>query len=74
MIAEHDVVVLMVDLPQHRLLKGDAGTVVTPPEREPFMVEFTDPFGRMVALEPLSLKQVRPLDKDEVLVHRAKAV
>ncbi|HXB96947.1 MAG TPA: DUF4926 domain-containing protein [bacterium] len=74
MFKEHEVVVLTVDLTAYGLAKGDAGTIVyLHPDKNGFEVEFNDSSGRLVAMEPMTPDQVRPLGKHEVLVSRAKA-
>ena len=49
-----DVVALLCDQPDRRLLKGDVGTVVEVLAPDVFEVEFLDPSGRTVAVEELS--------------------
>lgn len=68
---ELDVVVLMVDLPEVALRKGDVGTIVdVHPGGHSFEVEFNARGGFTAALESLTDQQIRPLGPDELFVSR----
>lgn len=45
----HDVVALLVDLPDHKLRRGQVGTVVETLAPDVFEVEFSDDDGRTYA-------------------------
>jgi len=47
-----DVVALLKDLPAHRLVRGQVGTVVERLGDKTFMVEFSDDEGRGYAIAP----------------------
>jgi hypothetical protein len=67
--AEHDVIVLTRDLPEHKLRAGDVGAVVCVyAEGKAFEVEFVTGTGQTVAVETLEPKVVRHLD--ESMNHR----
>ncbi|MEM1304775.1 MAG: DUF4926 domain-containing protein [Planctomycetota bacterium] len=69
MIAEHDLVVLAVDMPQQGLREGDVGTaVLVHSSAGPYEVEFVDASGRTVALLTLAADQVRAR-RDRELLH-----
>jgi hypothetical protein len=53
-----DVVVLLEDLPELNLYKGQVGTIVEEYEPGVFEVEFVDTQGRVYGLETLNLKQL----------------
>ena len=61
MIKELDCVVLDVDLPEHRLKKGDVGAVVLVHEAGGYEVEFVTLAGETVAVVSLLPGQVRPV-------------
>ncbi len=64
---EHDPVVLVGDLPEHGLAKGDTGTVVlTHKGGAGYEVEFVTLEGRPLAVVTLSASQVRPVARDEI--------
>lgn len=66
-----DTVVLVRDLPEHRLRKGDLGAVVEVYEPDGLDVEFVSASGRTAALVTLSEDAVRPVqDEDLVSVRR----
>jgi hypothetical protein len=44
-----DVVAITVDIPQHRLLRGQVGTVVETPAPGVYEIEFSDEDGRTYA-------------------------
>ena len=53
-----DVVALTEDVPVHRLVRGQVGTVVEALSEGLFEVEFSDDSGRAYALVPLAPSQV----------------
>jgi hypothetical protein len=71
MIREHDSVVLTVDLPEHRLKKGDVGTVVLLHVSAGFEVEFMTLSGETLAVVSLSKDQVRRVGSREIAQARA---
>jgi len=71
MIREHDSVVLTVDLPEHRLKKGDVGTVVLLHGSVGFEVEFMTLSGETLAVVSLSKDQVRRVGSREIAQARA---
>ncbi len=71
MIREHDSVVLTVDLPEHRLKKGDVGTVVLLHGSAGFEVEFMTLSGETIAVVSLSKDQVRQVGSREIAQARA---
>ncbi|MBM4416481.1 MAG: DUF4926 domain-containing protein [Chloroflexi bacterium] len=66
MIRELDSVVLTVDLPEHRLQKGDVGTVVLVHGERGYEVEFVALDGATVAVVSLGAGQVRPIAPGEI--------
>ncbi len=66
MIAELDSAVLTVDLPDHRLKRGDVGTVVLVHGDRGYEVEFVTLDGETVAVVSLSADQVRPIGRGEI--------
>jgi Domain of unknown function (DUF4926) len=73
-IAEHDVLVLMRDLPELGLRKGDVGTAVQIyGDGKAYEVEFVTGSGRTLALETLEAKDLRPLGDAEILHSRSVA-
>lgn len=56
-----DVVALNEDLPQHKLLRGQVGTVVELLAPDVFEVEFSDQNGRTYAMLPLRADQLMVL-------------
>jgi hypothetical protein len=71
MIREHDSVVLTVDLPEHRLKKGDVGTVVLLHGSVGFEVEFMTLSGETLTVVSLSKDQVRRVGSREIAQARA---
>ncbi len=66
-IKELDAVALTCDLPEHRLVRGDVGTVVlVHGDDVAFEVEFVGYDGHTVALLTLERPQVRPLDVHDI--------
>jgi uncharacterized protein DUF4926 len=47
-----DVVALLTDLPDHRLARGQVGTIVELLDEETVLVEFSDEQGRAYAITP----------------------
>jgi Domain of unknown function (DUF4926) len=47
-----DVVALLTDLPEHRLARGQVGTVVEQLDDKTLQVEFSDDQGRAYAIAP----------------------
>jgi hypothetical protein len=75
MIKELDSVVLTTDLPEHRLAKGDIGTVVLVHEDgKGWTVEFMTLSGNTIAVVTLLAHQVRQTAKDEIAHARPVAV
>ena len=66
MIRELDTVVLGVNMPQHRLRRGDVGTVVLVHGRRGYEVEFTTLDGNTLAVVSLAAAQVRPIGAGEI--------
>jgi len=66
MIRELDTVVLTVDLPEHRLRKGDIGTVVLVHRDHGYELEFVALDGETLAVASLDSTQVRPIGKGEI--------
>ena len=71
MIRELDSVVLTVDLPEHRLKKGDVGTVVLLHDGAGYEVEFMTLNGETLTVVSLSKDQVRPVGSREIAQARA---
>ena len=71
MIRELDNVVLTVDLPEHRLKKGDVGTVVLLHDSRGYEVEFMTRGGETLAVVSLLKDQVRPVGSREIAQARA---
>jgi hypothetical protein len=66
-----ELVVLEHDLPEHRLHRGDVGTIVELYEPDGIEVEFVDPSGHTRAVVTLSVGITRPAG-DEDLVKAGK--
>lgn len=65
---ELDLAALRVDLPQHKLVAGDIGTVVlVHGDSEAYEVEFVRADGHTIALETLYPDQVEPVDGTQIL-------
>ena len=71
MIRELDNVVLTVDLPEHRLEKGDVGTVMLLHDNRGYEVEFMTLGGSTLVVVSLSNNQVRPVGSREIAQARA---
>ena len=55
---QYDVVTLVHDLPEHRLVRGQVGTVVEQYAPDAFEIEFVDQNGRTYALATLKAKHL----------------
>ncbi|MSQ72330.1 MAG: DUF4926 domain-containing protein [Betaproteobacteria bacterium] len=67
MIAELDEIILDCDLPEHKLTRGDLGTVVMVHNRgEGYEVEFMTLDGVTIAVVTLGSAQVRPIGHGEI--------
>ncbi len=66
MIKELDPVILTVDLPEHRLKKGDVGTVVPVHNISGYEVEFMTLGGETIGVVSLSKNQVRTVGSREI--------
>lgn len=67
MIKELQRVILTVDLPEHKLLKGDIGTVVMVHTANlGYEVEFSTLYGDTIVVATLSAEQVRPVSENEI--------
>ncbi len=74
MIAEHSMVVLTNDIPTSGLFAGDVGAVVhVYPGGSAYEVEFVDGDGSTVACITLDAKNVRTIDRGELLHTRRHA-
>ena len=75
MIKEHDRVVLARDLPEHRLVAGDLGTVVLIHNHgEAFEVEFCALDGATIAIVTLRADEVTELGRHPLQVSHARAI
>ncbi|MEE8436437.1 MAG: DUF4926 domain-containing protein [bacterium] len=71
MIREHDIMVLVGELPEHGLKEGDLGTVIhVHRESAGYEVEFMTLCGETVAVETLEKEKVRPVERHEM--HHAR--
>ena len=66
-VEELEVVVLARNLPKFKLKAGDVGTVVGVYPRGRIEVEFVKPSGQTQALLPLTTKDIRKIDEDDIL-------
>ena len=74
MISELEPIVLTDDIPEHKLQKGDLGTVVlVHAGGKGYEVEFVTLRGETVAVVTLSSSQVRPVGARELARVRAVA-
>ena len=62
-----DTVVLDRDLAEHRLRKGDLGSVVEVYEPDGLEVEFVTASGRTAAVLTLTTQDVRPVADDDLV-------
>jgi hypothetical protein len=68
MIKEHDIVVLMQDLPEDRLQAGDVGTVVhMHQDGAGYTVEFMTLAGQTIAVTTVMAAQVRSVTSRDVV-------
>lgn len=66
-IAEHERVVLTIDLPEEKLAAGDVGVVVHVHEAgKAFEVEFVALDGETMAVVTLEGSQIRPVEHREI--------
>ncbi len=72
-VEELEVVVLAHDLPEHKLKAGDVGTVVGIYPGGKIEVEFVKLSGQTQALLPLTIADVRKINKDDILSIRQAA-
>lgn len=70
---ELDTVVLVKDLPEHRLESGDVGTVVYVHPEGGYEVEFVTLGGETIAVVTLKSSDVRKTEKGEIPHVRAVA-
>lgn len=63
----HDVVALMEAMPQHRLRKGQIGTIIDVYEPGVFEVEFADTRGQTYASLTLAAGQLLPLHSEPIV-------
>ena len=69
MIRELDCVALTADLPEFGLHRGDVGAVVfVHTDGGSFEVEFVSATGETLALATLAVGQIRPADRESLLV------
>lgn len=74
MIRVLDMVVLMRDIAEHGLKKGDVGAVAhSYADREAFEVEFVAAEGETIAVLTLTGTDTRPIQRGEILHVRALA-
>jgi hypothetical protein len=62
----HSVVALLEDLPEHRLVRGQVGTVVESWAPGVYEVEFSDDQGRTYAMVALKAEQLMRLHHEPV--------
>lgn len=67
MFDELEVVVLTHDISEYGLKKGDLGTVVHSYDSKAAEVEFVNAAGKTIALVTLTTKDIRPMDRHEIL-------
>ena len=70
---ELDIVVLVRDMPEHALRRGDAGTIVHVYSADTFEVEFVRASGATAAVVELGTADVRPARDDDQLAVRSGA-
>ncbi|MBM3925556.1 MAG: DUF4926 domain-containing protein [SAR202 cluster bacterium] len=66
MIRDLDIVVLNIDLPEHRLKRGDVGTVVLSHGAKGYEVEFTALDGETVVVVSVKSLDVRSIGRREI--------
>ena len=65
MISEFEEAILTVDVPEYGLAQGDIGTVVDIDKTaQQLVLEFFSPDGKTLAVLPLAITAVRPMDND----------
>ena len=75
MIQEHDIVILIQDMPQEGLAAGDAGTVVhVHPNGAGYEVEFMTLGGATIAVVTVMSDQLRSVTRRDVVHVRELAV
>ena len=74
MFEELDTVVLIRDIKEHGLKKGDLGTIVHVHNAKAFEVEFITTKGDTVALLTLTASDIRPSARNEILHVRGVVV
>ena len=75
MFNELDTVVLSHDLKKHGLTRGDVGAVVHAYENDnAYEVEFVTGEGKTIAVVTLTNKDIRPMERQEILHVRSYAV
>lgn len=73
MIEELDTVVLLRDITDHDLERGDIGAVVHRYTDDAYEVEFVTGTGETVAVLTLDRDEIRPMDRREILHARELA-
>ena len=68
-----DIVVLTKDIPEHKLKKGDIGTIVEIYDTDHFEIEFIRADGTTQALLVLDSASIRPTTSKEMLAVRKMA-
>jgi hypothetical protein len=75
MFNELDTVVLSHDLKEHNLTRGDVGAVVhCYAENKAYEVEFVTGAGKTIAVVTLTSKDIRPMQRQEILHVRSYAM
>ena len=70
MIQENDLVALLTDLPALSLTRGDVGTVAHVYKSDTqYEVEFVNAKGDTIAVETLTVEQVRKVDESRTILH-----
>ncbi len=70
MIHETDLVAILIDLNEAKLVRGDVGTVaMVHGDQEAFEVEFVNAAGKTIAVETLYRDQVRKIDQGMAILH-----
>ncbi|NOX63008.1 MAG: DUF4926 domain-containing protein [Chloroflexi bacterium] len=65
---ELDTVILLHDIPEHGLKRGDIGAIVhVYRDKRAYEVEFVEGGGRTVALVTLTERDIRPMGRNEIL-------
>lgn len=67
MLREHDIVTLMVDVPEEGLKAGDVGTIISVHgDGAEFVVEVVEPDGWTAGIAGMSPDQVRSASAEEI--------